>query len=65
MNAFQQEIAGFCGAIRTGARFRCSVGHAYDVALTCLAVNDAIQQNKRMNIQEIQALCQPGAFDMA
>ena len=57
--AFQQEIAGFCGAIRTGAPFRCDVVHAYDTALTCFAVNDAIRQNRRLSIQGLRACSQP------
>jgi hypothetical protein len=63
--AFQQEIAGFCGAIRTGAPFRCDVAHAYDIARTCFAVNDAIRQNKRLNLQGVQAFNEPRAFDVA
>ncbi len=57
--AFQQEIAGFCGAIRTGAPFRCDVAHAYDIALVCFAVNDASRQNRRLNLQELQSYSQP------
>jgi predicted dehydrogenase len=62
--ALQQEIAGFCGAIRTGASFRCDPAHAQNVALTCLAVNDAMERNKRLNLQGLQAACGPDAFDM-
>lgn len=55
MAAFRQEIAGFCGAIRTRTPFRCNVSHAYDVARICFAVNDAIRQNQRLNLQGIEA----------
>ena len=46
--AFQQEIAAFCGAIRTGAALRCTPAHAYDVARTCLAIDRALEQGKRI-----------------
>jgi predicted dehydrogenase len=61
--AFENEIAGFCGAIRTRAPLRCNAEHAYDSALTCFAVNDAIRQNKRLSLQGLQAIHQPRAFD--
>jgi predicted dehydrogenase len=60
--AFEREIAGFCGAIRTGAPLRCDAAHAYDTALTCFAVNDAIRQNKRLSLQGLQAMNQPHSF---
>jgi hypothetical protein len=41
------------------------VAHAYDIARTCFAVNDAIQQNKRLNLQGVQAFNEPRAFDVA
>jgi predicted dehydrogenase len=66
MEAFRQELAGFCGAIRTGAPMRCDTLHAYDVALTCFTVNDAVEQKKRLNIkgvQGLQAFRQSGTFD--
>lgn len=63
--ALQLEIAAFCGAIRTGAPFRCDAAHSHDVALTCLAVNDAIERNKRLNLQGVQAFTQPGTSDLA
>jgi predicted dehydrogenase len=61
--AFEQEIAGFCGAIRSGSPLRCDAAHAYGTALTCFAVNDAMRQNKRLSLQGLQAISHPGAFD--
>ncbi len=61
--AFENEIAGFCGAIRSGAPLRCDAAHAYATALTCFAVNVAIRQNKRLSLQGLQAMNQPRAFD--
>jgi predicted dehydrogenase len=61
--AFEQEIAGFCGAIRSGAPLRCDAAHAYNTALTCFAVNDAIRQNKRLNLQGLQAINQRRSFN--
>lgn len=60
---FEREIAGFCGAIRRGAPLRCDAARAYETALTCFAVDDAIRQNKRLSIQELQANNHHRAFD--
>jgi predicted dehydrogenase len=49
LEAFRQEIAAFCGAIRTGAALRVQPTHARDVLLTCLAVNDAIVRKQIQN----------------
>jgi len=58
--AYQRELAGFCGAIRTSAPLRCDLAHAFDVARICFAVNDAIARSKRLNLDGSLALCQPG-----
>jgi predicted dehydrogenase len=51
VEAFRQEIAAFCGAIRTGAPLRVQPTHARNVLLTCVAVNDAIVRNRFQNPQ--------------
>jgi predicted dehydrogenase len=51
LEAFRQEIAAFCGAIRTGAPLRVQPTHARNVLLTCVAVNDAIVRNRFQNPQ--------------
>ncbi|HLH36099.1 MAG TPA: Gfo/Idh/MocA family oxidoreductase [Alloacidobacterium sp.] len=50
--AFQNEIAAFCGAIRTGAPLRCSLSDARNVVLTCLAINKALKSQERVRPQE-------------
>jgi predicted dehydrogenase len=51
MDAFRQEIAGFCGSIRTGAPMRSSAAHALDVTRVCLAVEDAVERGSRVDLQ--------------
>ncbi len=62
--AFQRELAAFCGAIRTGAPARCSPKHARDVTVTCLAVNDAIKMASLVHPQELQASAHSDALRM-
>ena len=62
--AFQRELAAFCGAIRTGAPLRCSPKHARDVAQTCLAINDAIRKASLMHPQQLQAFSHSDALRM-
>ena len=62
--AFQRELAAFCGSIRTGAPLRCSPQHACDVALTCLTVNDAIQKESLLHPRELQASSHSEALGM-
>lgn len=64
LEAFQYEIAGFCGAIRTGAPLRCSPSHAHNVTLTCLAVNEAIERRTRINPQKLVETAQPSRLDV-
>jgi predicted dehydrogenase len=42
--AFQEELAAFSGAIRTGAPLRSDLAHAFNVAGTCLAIDSAIEK---------------------
>jgi predicted dehydrogenase len=62
--AFQRELAAFCGAIRTGAPIRCSPEHACDVALTCLTINDAIEKASLMRPQDLHASSHSDALGM-
>ena len=62
--AFQRELAAFCGAIRTGASLRCSPKHARDVTVTCLAVNDAIAKATLMRPRELEASSHSDALAM-
>jgi predicted dehydrogenase len=58
MEAFQREIGGFCGAIRVGAPLRCDPAHSLDVALTCVAIDDAIQQSKHLSPHSLHVASQ-------
>jgi predicted dehydrogenase len=60
LEAFRQEIAAFCGAIRTGAPLRVQPTHARDVLLTCLAVNDAIVRKQIQTPQRPSPVSQRG-----
>jgi predicted dehydrogenase len=59
--AFQQEIDAFCGSIRTGAPLRNTAAHAFDVARTCFAANDAIRLERRVSLQATAQSSQSGA----
>ena len=60
MEAFRQEIASFCGAIRAGAPLRVQPTHARNVLLTCLAVNDAIVRKQIQTPQVLSTASQRG-----
>lgn len=62
LEAFRQEIASFCGAIRTGAPLRVQPTHARDVLFTCLAVNDAIVRKQMQTPQVLSSAAQRGVF---
>jgi predicted dehydrogenase len=51
MAAYQMEISAFCGSIRTGAPLRCSALRAFDVDRACFAVDDAIEQGRRVRVE--------------
>jgi predicted dehydrogenase len=61
MVALQQEIDAFCGSIRTGSPLRNTAVHAFDVARTCFAANDAIEMGKRLNLQAMVLSSRSGA----
>jgi predicted dehydrogenase len=46
MEAFQSELAGFCGAIRSGAPLRSDAAHAYEVARTCTAIRESVANSR-------------------
>ncbi|HTW78090.1 MAG TPA: Gfo/Idh/MocA family oxidoreductase [Terracidiphilus sp.] len=51
--AFQREIAAFCGAIRAHAPLRCDPVHAFEVARTSFAVDEAVEQNQHSGPQAL------------
>jgi predicted dehydrogenase len=65
LEAFQEELNAFCGAIRTGAPLRCDVTHAYDVARTCFAIDAAIEQKMRVRLPSLAVNNHVGIDDMA
>jgi predicted dehydrogenase len=53
--AYERELAGFCGAIRAGAPLRIDPAHGLEVVRTCVAIDDKIQQSKKASLQRAQA----------
>ena len=56
VEAYQREIADFCGAIRRGAPLRSNPAHGLDVVRTCVAIDDQIQKNKKADLQQPQVV---------
>jgi predicted dehydrogenase len=52
MEAYRQEIVAFCGSIRAGARLPNSATRGFDVARACFAVDESIQQGRRVSLEE-------------
>ena len=49
--AYQYEIDGFCGSIRTGAPLKCGPERASAAARACIAGFDAIEKKARIDIE--------------
>ncbi len=63
--AFQHELAGFCGAIRAGAGLQCDPAHAFDAARTCFAIDDALDRKRRLGLQASLGVRRFGGRDAA
>jgi predicted dehydrogenase len=50
VNAYGLEVAGFCGAVRTGAPLKCGPERALGSARACLAAHEAVKTRKRVEI---------------
>jgi predicted dehydrogenase len=60
--AIRQEIAGFCGAIRTGAPLRCEPASAYNVALACEVIDQAMERAQRLPLPSMADSSQRGGL---
>jgi predicted dehydrogenase len=49
-SATEQEISGFCAAIRVGSPVRCGPERAFDSARACIAACEAAKQSTRLTI---------------
>jgi predicted dehydrogenase len=49
-SATEEEISGFCAAVRVGAPLRCGPDRAFDSARACIAACEAAKQKTRLTI---------------